>query len=165
MTTLRATKEQMVDFLYHAMKAARKRVSKAKLNHLPEEKLVEFITSDPEITQKFNDFVSIQVQNDPKHLEKNQESKTYTNIITGSVNAVPNKKDAEARLNEFVEKLIVDPTNFITVMEFKCFLEALPYGTIPSETLFSYVDRLSEPAAPYALSLFEYASAQSKAIN
>lgn len=69
------------------------------------------------------------------------------------------------RLQELVDKVVVDPTSFLAIMELRRYLGNLPYGTVSNDTLNALVKKLQEVSPAMALKMLEYSVNQAVYLN
>lgn len=149
-------KKQMVDFINGNCLIKGKKVPKSKLNKLSEESLLKIIKCRPEIEAAYNDYLKKQENPAKQKSSKADQKYTYSSSSLDEKTEEEIVKTLETMVNSFVE----DPTSFISITKFKIFVDSIPYGKIPSETLMQLIDKVLEIDSNVAFVLLTYAAEQ-----
>ena len=64
------------------------------------------------------------------------------------------------RLEDLVDRKIANPHSLLAMLEFRRFIDALPYGTVTFETLTAWVEKTMESDPETAFILLNYATDQ-----
>lgn len=93
-----------------------------------------------------------------EYVQKDNESKRSVASVKAENKACEKHiyKDAEKDLRELVDKLVEDPNSLLEIMNFKAFVENLPYGSVSDKVLKEMVDKLMEVNLGMAMVLFKY---------
>lgn len=75
------------------------------------------------------------------------------------------KKYMEEQLKEVVGALVKEPTSFLAIVEFKQFIEELPYGTVSNDMLGEMTDQLMKKNKSMAMVMMKYAVNQAKCLK
>ena len=155
-----ATKKQMVEFINSRCRVKGKKIPKTKLNQLAESDLMKIITANEGIEKAFNDYIENEntrpqtSKTESCIKEQNAESKISTSGKAESNQALTEE------LIRLVNQLVEDPTSFLSIMEFKKFIENLPYGSVDFNTLSSLIDKVMEVDPGTAFLLLKYSTDQ-----
>lgn len=149
-------KKQMVDFINNYCMIKGKRISKGKLNQLSEESLLKIIKCRPEIEAAYNDYLK------ERENPANQKSCKANQKYAHSSSNLDEKAEEEIvkTLETMVNSVVEDPTSFISITKLKSFVDSIPYGKIPSETLMQLIDKVLEIDSNVAFVLLTYAAEQ-----
>lgn len=81
-----------------------------------------------------------------------------------SINIVPNydgtKEEVANRLEELVAAKIREPNSLLAMLEFKRFMDTLPYGKVSFDTLTALCEQAMESDLETALILLNYTTEQ-----
>lgn len=81
-----------------------------------------------------------------------------------SINIVPNydgtKEEVAKRLEELVATKIREPNSLLAMLEFKRFMDTLPYGKVSFDTLTALCEQAMESDPETALILLNYTTEQ-----
>lgn len=149
-------KKQMVDFINRNCLIKGKKVSKNKLNQLSEESLLKVIKCRPEIESAYEDYLKEQKNSEEQKGSKAEKNSDHSSSDFDGVTEAEIVETLETMVNSAME----DPTSFISITKFKTFIDHIPYGKIPSETLMQLIDKVLETESNIAFVLLTYAAEQ-----
>ena len=135
---VQATKKQMVEFINSRCRVKGKKIPKTRLNQLSEEELRKVISASGELEEAFRKFVESE--------ETAGEAK-------------PDPQLTEA-LEALVDRLMENPTDFLTIMQFRTFMADLPYGSVSFDTLSRLTEKVMEKDSATAFLLLKYSTDQ-----
>lgn len=149
-------KKKMVDFINGSCLIKGKKVSKSKLNQLSEESLLKIIKCRLEIEAAYNDYL-----NERENSAKQKSSKADQEYaLSYSSHDGKTEKEIIKALEAMVNSVLDNPTSFTSIAKFKSFVDSIPYGKIPSETLMHLIDKVLEIDSNIAFVLLTYATEQ-----
>lgn len=150
-------KKELVEFINKHCVLRGKRITKRILNQLSEDELLKIVESTPEIKDAFLEWVKKNTVQEETLVKDNRCAVSPKNEIS------EREKTPELSINELiklVDQVIEVPNSYLSMANFKRFLNMLPYGTISFEILAQQTERVREHDLHTAYLLLNYATEQ-----
>ena len=138
----RGTKAQMVEFINKRCRVNGKKIPKKQLNQIEKEKLLEIINSQPAMAEAYKEFLKVD------------------NMLVVTIPPRKGYEDAALKLEQLVNRVVMNPKSFMALTEVQNFIGKLPYGSVPYETLNRLAVKAGECEPGIAFLLLEYCAKQ-----